>query len=436
MSKKVNFVFDWIGPARPIPNNTVPNIIDLAFATGRADIKRNPKELQAELQNSDCYDFLKKMKLVRTCTASDLPAETFVYEYNHYWWHSVEEFFGVGKLGGMLGWGQMPNPVFDRIRAKTAYLLVTIPMESPLRDTDLHQIEDYFRASGLPMSQVIYLTCSPNCQEVYDDFCIRLNKPNEGIKFEYLPFYFFIYKRFAGNKSLDYIIDEKKKTFLMFNRRWGSQTQRVLMLAYLYKNNLLDEFNISFSKTEIDNGGTYTDHARKFFGRLTTENIITDEDLEEIESRLPLILDSNDFTQNLMFDELDTTKHFYDESLVNLISETNFFTNIVHLTEKSYKPIMYKQPFIMLGAKGSLTALRKQGFKTFEEYWDESYDDEADDTKRFFKVLDLIKEISSWSAERKLEFSALVKNTVDFNYTQIQQGHSQLVTNFVNKYGT
>ena len=97
---------------------------------------------------------------------------------------------------------------------------------------------------------------------------------------------------------------------------------------------------------------------------------------------------------------------------------------------------MYKQPFIMLGAKGSLNALRKQGFKTFEEYWDESYDDEADDTKRFFKVLDLIKEISSWSAERKLEFSALVKNTVDFNYTQIQQGHSQLVTNFVNKYGT
>ena len=61
MSKKVNFVFDWIGPFRPIPNNTVPNIIDLAFATGRADIKRNPGELQAELQNSDCYDFLKKM---------------------------------------------------------------------------------------------------------------------------------------------------------------------------------------------------------------------------------------------------------------------------------------------------------------------------------------------------------------------------------------
>ena len=436
MSKKVNFVFDWIGPRHPIPNNHVPNIIDLAHATGRANIQKNGIELGTELQNSNCYTFLKAMDFVRTCPTADLPVDTFVYEYNHYWWHSVEEFFGSGKLGGMLGWGQMPEQVFDRIRNKTAYLLVTIPMESPLKDSDLHQIESYFRNSGLPMEQVIYLTCSPNCQEVYEDFCFRLNKPNEGIKFEYLPFYFFIYKNSISDKEVEYNPNNKKKTFLMFNRRWGSQSQRVLMLAYLYKNNLLDNFYISFSKTEIDNGGTYTDHARQFFNRLSCENIITAEDLESIEEKLPLILDSSDLKLNLMFDEFDTTRQFYDESLVNLISETNFFTNIVHLTEKSYKPIVYKQPFVMLGARGSLKALRKQGFKTFEEFWDESYDEEEDHTKRFFKVLDLIKEICSWSEEKKQQFALEVKDVVDYNYQRIQHGYSQLVTNFVNKYGT
>lgn len=436
MSKRVNFVFDWIGPQHPIPNNTVPNIVDLAYATGRAHIKKNPGELQAELQNSNCYNFLKPMQMARTCTVSDLPEETFVYEYNHYWWYSVEEFFGAGKLGGMLGWGQMPQAVFDRIRNKTAYLLVTIPMESPLKDSDLHQIEAYFRKSGLPMNQVIYLTCSPNCQEVYDDFCVRYNKPNEGLRFEYLPFYFFIYKDIIQNKKVEYTIANKKKTFLMFNRRWGSQAQRVLMLAYLYKNNLLDDFYISFSKTEIDNGGTYTDHARQFFNRLTSENVITDEDLEGIEAKLPLVLDTPDHTLNLMFDEFDSTKQFYDESLVNLIAETNFFTNIVHLTEKSYKPIVYKQPFIMFGAAGSLKALQKQGFRTFNKYWDESYDDELDHTIRFFKVINLIKEIASWSPERKLQFSEAIKDTVDFNYNRIQQGLSQQVINFVDKYGT
>lgn len=435
MSKKVNFVFDWIGPQHPIPNNQAPNVFDLAYASGRAHINKSSNELQAELQHSNCYNFLKPMNLVRTYSASHLPEETFLYEYNHYWWHSVEEFFGSGKLGGMLGWGQLPHQVFDRIKNKTAYLLVTIPMESPLRDDQLKMIEDYFISSGLPMSQIIYLTCSPNCQEVYDNYCKRANKPNEGLQFEYLPFYFYIYKDIIQNKDVKYTIGKKSKTFLMFNRRWGSQAQRVLMLAYLYKNGLLDHFNISFSKLEIDNGGTYTNHARQFFNRLSSDNIITEEDLAGIEAKLPFILDTPNHKLNLMFDEFDSTKQFYEDSFVNIIAETNFFTNIVHLTEKSYKPIVYKQPFIMFAAKGSLQAMRDQGFVTFNSIWDESYDNESDDTLRFFKVLDLIKEIASWSDERKLEVSTKIKIIVDFNFKVLQGSSVRLVRDFVNRYG-
>ena len=436
MSKKVNFVFDWIGPNNPIPNNTPPNVYDMAKASGRTHFKREGNELQAELQTSTCYEFLNKSDFARTFPACDLPKETFLYEYNHYWWHSIEEFFGPGKLGGMLGWGQLPLKVIDRIKNKTAYLLVTIPMESPLRDNELQQIENYFRLSGLPMSQIIYLTCSPNCQEVYESYCQRKNKPNEGLQFEYLPFYFYIYKEIIQNKDVKYTIGPKSKTFLMFNRRWGSQSQRVLMLAYLYKNNLLKHFNISFSKLEIDNGGTYTNHARQFFNRLSTENIITEEDLAGIEACLPFILDTPDHKLNLMFDEFESTKKFYNDSFINLIAETNFFTPIVHLTEKSYKPIAYKQPFIMLAAKGSLQAMQKQGFKTFSDLWDESYDQEADDTQRFFKVLKLVKEIASWSDERKLEVSTTIESIVDFNFRILQKATSQLVINFREKYGT
>jgi len=436
MSKRVNFVFDWIGPHYPIPNNTLPNILDLANATGLVSVNKADNELRGELQNSNCYTLLKRFDLIRTRSTSHEPAEVFVYEYNHYWWHSVEEFFNSGKLGGVLGCGQMPAVVFNRIKNKTAYLLITIPMESPLRDQDLHQIETYFRSSGLPMSQVIYLTCSPNCQEVYNDYCTRNNKANEGLRFEYLPFYFYAYKDFARKKNIEYNVTKKSKSFLMFNRRWGSQAQRVLMLAYLHKHSLLDQFYISFSKLEIDNGGTYSEHAKKFFNRLNIENTITDGDLTQIEAKLPLVLDTDNHKLNLMFDELDSTHQFYNNSLVNLIAETNFFTNIVHLTEKSYKPIMYKQPFIMFGARGSLKALRDQGFKTFDNVWDETYDDEPSDTQRFFKVLDLIKEICNWSDEKKLEVSASVKDIVDYNYQHVRQGHSQLVTNFVEKYGT
>ena len=436
MSKKVNFVFDWIGPNNPIPNNRSPNIFDLAHATGRANVYRGNNEMQTELQMPGCYEFLKKSNFVRTFSVCDLPKETFLYEYNQYWWYSIEDFFNSSKLGGMLGWGQLPEHVVARIKNKTAYLLVTILMESPLRDNELMQIEKYFRESELPMSQIIYLTCSPNCQEVYNNYCKRFNKPNEGLLFEYLPYYFYTYKEIIQNKDLKYKIGKKSKTFLMFNRRWGSQAHRVLMLAYLYKNGLLDHFNISFPKIEIDNGGTYTDHANKFFNRLNVPNIITDEDLKGLEERLPFILDTPNHKLNLMYDEFDSTRQFYEDSFVNIIAETNFFTPIVHLTEKSYKPIVYKQPFIMFAAKGSLQAMREQGFKTFGELWDESYDIEVDDTIRFHKVLDVIKEIASWSDERKLEVSATIESIVDFNYNILKNVTSQLVINFKEKYGT
>jgi len=222
----------------------------------------------------------------------------------------------------------------------------------------------------------------------------------------------------------------------MFNRRWGSQSQRSLMLCYLHKNNLLDDGYISFSKTEIDNGGTFTSHAKNFFGRLNVENIITDEDLIQIESKLPLILDSPDLTLNLMYDEFESTRHFYEDSLVHLISETNFFTSVIHLTEKSYKPIIYKQPFIMMGACGSLRALRDQGFKTFDALWDESYDDEPSNTARFFKILELIRKICAMSEDEKLEISKSCKEIVDYNYDMLKNTQvNQLVEKFINKYG-
>ena len=89
----------------------------------------------------------------------------------------------------------------------------------------------------------------------------------------------------------------------------------------------------------------------------------------------------------------------------------------------------------MFAAKGSLQAMRDQGFVTFNSIWDESYDNETDDTLRFFKVLDLIKEIASWSDERKLEVSTKIKIIVDFNFKVLQGSSVRLVRDFVNRYG-
>lgn len=434
MSKQINFVFDWIGPKGPIPNNLSPSVIDLAKAMGF--YQPAPNRNSTTGQNSSAYDLLRyRTKQVTTCSTSHLPDQSFVYEYNHYWWESAEEFFGAWKLNGFLSWSNQPPEVFDRIKTNSAFLLVTIPLESPMHDHQLIKLDDYFRNYGLPSSQIIYLTCCANGKDLYLDFCQRYNREPLSINFEYLPFYFSTYHDQVQKRNIEYQVNIKKKTFLMFNRRWGNHPQRVLMLCHLFKNNLLDDFYISFSKDEVDNKGSFTTHAQKFLNYLSGPNLITDDDLALIETRLPLILDHNKLEQNLMFTEFTSTQSFYNNSMIHVIAETYFFSNLIHLTEKSYKPIAYKQPFIMFASPGSLNALRQQGFKTFSSLWDESYDDEKDHTKRFFKILDLMKEISSWTEDRKLAKISEAKEIVEYNFEILKNNPVPFLDSFINKYG-
>ena len=56
-------------------------------------------------------------------------------------------------------------------------------------------------------------------------------------------------------------------------------------------------------------------------------------------------------------------------------------------------------PFVLIGRPGILKYLRKLGFKTFGDFWDESYDDIEEDSKRMVKCLEVIKTLINKSTE-------------------------------------
>jgi len=58
----------------------------------------------------------------------------------------------------------------------------------------------------------------------------------------------------------------------------------------------------------------------------------------------------------------------------HIVTETVFYYDKLHLTEKIFKPIASKQPFMLLAAPGNLAYLKSYGFKTFDSVIDESYD--------------------------------------------------------------
>jgi hypothetical protein len=65
----------------------------------------------------------------------------------------------------------------------------------------------------------------------------------------------------------------------------------------------------------------------------------------------------------------------YLDSYIQVISESHVGDEFIFITEKTYKSILCGSPFFILGNTNILNVLRERGFKTFDKWWDESYDD-------------------------------------------------------------
>lgn len=86
----------------------------------------------------------------------------------------------------------------------------------------------------------------------------------------------------------------------------------------------------------------------------------------------------------------------YTDSYCHLVIETLFDADQsggAFLTEKTFKPIKHGQPFVVVGAPGSLQALRDLGYRTFDHAIDNSYDTETDNTRRWQKILTAVRHI-------------------------------------------
>ena len=81
------------------------------------------------------------------------------------------------------------------------------------------------------------------------------------------------------------------------------------------------------------------------------------------------------------------------DSFCSLVTESRFHSTMPNFSEKTLRAIISGRPFILLAPQGTLQLLKDLGLKTFSRFWDESYDLEPDPTKRFEKVMFVVKEI-------------------------------------------
>jgi hypothetical protein len=122
------------------------------------------------------------------------------------------------------------------------------------------------------------------------------------------------------------------------------------------------------------------------------------------QQRLPndrYLSDNTDVEQRFM------NPQWYDSTCINLVVETVQQGEIYRMTEKTYKSCAFYQPMLIVGQSNSLKLLKQQGFETFENLFDESYDQELVFDRRFDLVLDnlksFVKESYSLDTWKKLD---------------------------------
>lgn len=226
------------------------------------------------------------------------------------------------------------------------------------------------------------------------------------------------YREYRYNEGLLPVSNrEIKKKYITFNRITGnSRVYRSIFVNELYKRNLIDFGHISYSKICPVHGELESNINSAIENKLISHN----HGQEIIENILkinnPLRIDNlkTDFIKNGSTTLGPVEKLV--ESFVYVVTETCFWETKKHLTEKIFKPIVAKQPFLLIGCADNLEYLKTYGFKTFDRWWDESYDKIQDPMQRLNAVVDILETICKLSLSDLNKMYYEMEDVLNHNY--------------------
>lgn len=120
---------------------------------------------------------------------------------------------------------------------------------------------------------------------------------------------------------------------------------------------------------------------------------------------------------------------FWDQAqqaFAHVVTETLYNSDRLHLTEKTFKPIVMKQPFLLVAPRGSLAYLKSYGFRTFDSVWDESYD-HLGDSARIGAVANICQDLSTMTSQQLSDMAKKTAEIVQHNHDWFYGGFQDLL---------
>jgi hypothetical protein len=334
----------------------------------------------------------------------------------------------------------MSPEIVERVKNKEVVIVVCNYSEA-YHDTIDGIYKHLIIDNNIPAEQVLYITNSPDIVTEINHISTKYNLPP--MKAEWLITYEWdatVYANLKPHEIQDTAFDTLnrntyQKKFLSFNGQ--PRGHRIICMGLLCAYDLIPLGHISyncfiFGKTieELPNGEEYYNNPMLTCGQDNPEVLqILTEHKEKICNLTSMFLDTTIEEQRSRGRLHDTKKEYYEETYFSLVTETLCMmgesnkgeTGIGRiLSEKIFKAILNRHPFILLAVPKSLQLLKELGYRTFSPWINEDYDNELDDVTRIHMVVKEVKKLAELPDDKLAEFLVFAREIVEHNFNNVK----------------
>ena len=360
--------------------------------------------------------------------------------------------------------------LLQKIKNKEAILAIDQTVESFYYIVELiykHLVIE----QGIPAEQILLICHSYDMANKIKELAKELNQPE--LKCEYYNFWERQHKltilrtmNDLGLHNFDRIDENRKsglygfttKRYVNLNNTW--REHRFALLCLLEGKNLIDKGYNSFSASPHKVGFSVPNQSTSPYIRYQSRPKLEQKEKEELDSkfkewhtsvlnlfpkikenllqgykvkdRLPLLLDTSDLALTLTWANQTYLLKYFKNTYFSIVTETCYMPEFPNdaptaflyngntapnfITEKVFKPIGHKHPFIFVGMPNSLEVLKSWGYKTFDGLIDESYDKETDNSERLLKIVNETERLCKLTGEDLINFKTQCQSIVEHNF--------------------
>jgi nucleoside-diphosphate-sugar epimerase len=230
-------------------------------------------------------------------------------------------------------------------------------------NNDLEILNSWIKELDIPSKFVFLLSGNLIIEEI---------AKNKGIDFKCIPISIFdnwvnYHVMRERTEPIQFNPRDNKFLYLSYNR--NVRPHRVHFLSNILSKGLLDIGKVSLNQFQY------------------VQNLPDDHPINQLQKKAPIEID-----RGLEYNWAnDIAIRDHEDTFISIVTESLTDKDTLFLSEKIWKPISCGHPFMVLGNRGTLKKLKEFGFKTFDKWFDESYDNEEEMSIRSEMIINEIE---------------------------------------------